>query len=191
MQLSSSRSLAEMKPVLADPGATGPDPVYQVFKELGVDSWVNQTVIAPGRYGQEFPKTFGHYHGVETPEKYHVVSGEGVLQLQKKHLELGFWTPEKMDEVLLIKAGANDELVITPEYGHSWSNVGTAPLVLYDDWTTPHSPADYEAITKLHGLAYYLTEENGAIKLMANKNYEDLPEPVWMTAEEFQRYLRK
>lgn len=186
MKLVASRGLQEeMKVVfLHNLEGTGPDPVYQVFTDLGDHFWVNKTVIAPGRLGDEYTLTFGHYHGVDVDEKYYVASGSGVLQLQKKHLENGVWVPEIVDEVLLVKAEVGDEVIIKPEYGHSWSNVGDDELILFDNWSTPHSPSDYEAIEKLHGLAYYLIEENGQIKAVPNPNYKNLPEPRWLNAEE-------
>lgn len=175
MRLASSRSLLEeMKVVFYEADVTSaPDPVYQVFTDLGDHFWINKTVIFPGRLGKEYPKTFGHYHGVNIDEKYYVAQGKGILILQNKK------------EVLLIKAGVGDEIVIKPEYGHSWSNVGDGELVLYDNWSTPHSPTDYEQIEKLHGMAYYLVEEEGKIKTLPNQNYKNLPEPVWLTTEEF------
>lgn len=185
MKLSSSQSLEAMRNVLLEPTATGSDPVYQVFTDLNDHFWINKTIIASGRLGNEYPKTFGHYHGVDTFEKYYVASGKGMLVLQKKHIEGEIWTTEVVDEVLLVKAETGDEVVITAEYGHSWSNVGDSPLVLLDNWSTPHSPTDYEAIEELHGLAYYLIEENGEIKALPNPNYQNLPEPVWLTATEF------
>ncbi len=176
MKLVSSRSLiSEMRVVLCDPAVAGPDPVYQVFTDLGDHFWINKTVISAGRLGKEFPKTFGHYHGVNVNEKYYVAQGSGVLVLHKK----------SADKVFLIKAGVGDEVIITPEYGHSWSNVGNSELVLFDNWSTPHSPADYEQIEKLHGMAYYIIEEDGVLKTIPNSNYKDLPGPIWLTAEEY------
>lgn len=171
-----------MKVVFHDPESSGPDPVYQVFTDLEDHFWINKTVIAAGRLGKEYPKTFGHYHGVAVDEKYYVAAGQGVLQLQKKHLENSVWIPEMVDEVLFIKAKPGDEVIIMPEWGHSWSNVGPDELILFDNWSTPHSPTDYENIEKLHGLAYYLIEEDGEIKVVANPNYQNLPEPKWIKA---------
>lgn len=183
MKFGSVRSLTELKPVLKDPNAIGPDPVYQVFYQKA-GQWANKTVIANGRIGEEYPKTFGHYHNVAVNETYRITEGEGILLLQKKHIENGVWIPEVVDEVLLIRAKARDEIVITPEWGHSWSNTGSAPLVLYDDWKSGHTPADYEEIERLHGLAYYLIE-NPAVKAVPNPNYHNLPEPIWLSVEEY------
>ncbi len=184
MKLSSQRNLEELKAVLKDPGAAGPDPVYWVFSEVS-KKWVNATLIAPGSYNGEYPKTFGHYHSSDTNETYRLIEGEGVLVLQKKHLEEGKWIEDMVDEVFLIKAQPGDEIVITPEYGHAWSNAGKLPLISFDDWKSGHSPTDYEVVEKLKGLAYYLVEKDGKPKAIANPNYRHLPEPVWTTAAEF------
>ncbi len=188
MRIGSIRQLAALKTVLKDPQAPGPDPAYWVFDEISEAKWANLTIITPGSYNGEFPKTFGHYHPTDAPkETYHLISGEGILLMQKKHLENGEWTPEKVDEVYLIKAKPGDEIVITPEFGHSWSNIDSEPLVSFDDWRSGHQPSDYEPISQLHGMAYYLIEENGQPKAVPNSSYKDLPKPRWVTAEEFAR----
>lgn len=193
MKLSSTRSLEELKPVLKDTNVQGADPVYWVFSEVSQDKWANTTIIIPGKLGQEYPKTFGHYHPDNAPnEVYHLIEGEGILSLQKKHLENGIWIPDRVDEVYLIKARAGDEIVIKKEYGHSWSNIGKGPLISFDNWRIGHTASDYEPIERLHGMAYYLIEDPAAslnlelkVKAVANPNYKDLPQPKWITAEEF------
>ncbi len=164
---------------------SGPDPVYKVYIDIHKPGWVNRTVIAAGRLGREYPKTFGHYHSKHVDEIYHRVEGEGTLILQKKHFKNGVWVPEKVDEVLLITVNFGDAINIKPEYGHSWSNTGKEPLVLYDDWKISHHPSDYEAIEKLHGLAYYLVEKDGQPEAVPNQNYKNLPKPQWLTLGEF------
>ncbi len=213
MKLGSIRDLEGNKSVLMDRSATGPDPVYWVFSEISDSSslkgpapqddkkvWANVTLITPGLYtsagstilttsplsaGGEFPKTFGHYHGTNVNETYFLVAGKGVLQLQSKFIENGQWIKIKVRKVYLIKADPGDEILITPEWGHSWSNVGDLPLISFDNWTLGHSPSDYEDIKALQGLAYYLTKDNGEIKTIPNPRYKDLPEPIWITAKEF------
>ena len=93
--------------------------------------------------------------------------------------------PNQVDEVFLVKVAQDDEVKITPEYGHSWTNTGKMPLILFDDWKAGHHGSDYDMIKKLKGLAYYLIEENGQPKAIANPNYQNLPDPVWLTAQEF------
>lgn len=186
MKLGTTKQLVDLKPVLQNPDCSGPDPVYWVFYELNADKWANNTNIAPGKLGEEFTKTYGHYHPEDAePEIYHVIEGEGVLQLQRKHLENGQIVPERVDKVFLVKAKAGDEITITKEYGHSWSNTGKLPLMQFDNWIWGHTPSDYEPITQVRGMAYYLTAENGELKPVPNPNYKNLPEPKWVTAQEF------
>lgn len=207
MKLGSVRELEGNRPVLKDPNSSGPDPVYWVFSDLtpiesgltDLDTWANLTVIAPGLYGNEYPKTFGHYHGTNVDEIYHLISGDGILQLQSKHMENGVWIKNRVDEVLLIKVKPGEEVLITPEWGHSWSNVGIYPLLSFDNWRAGHSTADYEDIKSLQGLAYYLIEDpstgsprgdsvepgQGKVKAVPNPNYKALPEPEWLSALEF------
>lgn len=183
MKLASARNLESLKMVLKDHDASGPDPAYWVFSEIG-GAWANVTIISSGNYSGEFVKTFGHYHSVSINETYRVIEGEGVLQLQKKFFENDNWVAERVEEVLLISAKAGDQLVIAPEYGHSWSNVGNGPLILLDDWVSGHTQQDYEAISKLHGMSYYLINQNGS-KFLKNSNYINLPDPKLLSAEKF------
>ena len=178
------RSLDDLRSVLLDPNSQGPSPVYTVTP-ANTEGWVNQTTIEPGKLGEEFTKTFGHYHTVNPqPELYRVLSGNGVLILQKKHIKEGEWTPEKVDEVLIVKASAGDQLLINPEYGHSWTNAGSEPLVLLDNWSYGHSDEDYVFIEKHKGMAYYIVDSNGQPQPVPNQNYKDLPQPIWATPDQ-------
>ncbi len=200
MKIGSTRTLEENREVLKDPDSVGPDPVYWVFSGIETVPWDNMTVFAPGRYtstslstngGGEYPKTFGHYHPEDSKDEvYTVIHGDGIFVMQKKFFdENGQWVENKVSEVVLIFAKHGDEVVIKPEWGHSWSNVGDDPLITSDNWIWGHTPADYEVIGKMHGMAYYLIEEAGAPKAVPNPNYADLPEPQWLNVEQFsQKY---
>lgn len=185
MKLGTQKTLEQLKPVLINSKSSGSDPVYFVFQEIKDEKWANITIIQNGKLGIEYPKTFGHYHSTDVNEIYHVVTGEGILQLNKKHMDGDKWDPSRVDAVYLVKAQVGDEVLITPEYGHSWSNTGNFPLISFDNWTSGHQPSDYEEIEKHHGLAYYLVEEGGHPKAIPNPNYRNSPEPIWITAEEF------
>ncbi len=185
MKLSSTRTLERLKPVLKNSEIDRPSEVYWVFSDLTKDKWANLTIITPDKLGDEYPKTFGHYHGTNVSETYHLVEGEGVMQLQKKFMDRDKWVPEKVSEVVLVKLKPGDELTMTPEWGHSLSNIGELPLLTFDNWRAGHSPTDYSEIERLSGMAYFLVSENDEIKVIPNSNYQDLPTPVWMTASEF------
>lgn len=187
MNTSTIKTLEQLHEVLMDTKPQGPDVVYEV-QHISEGQWVNKTILKSGKLGKEYPKTFGHYHNVKVNETYRLLEGEGILLLQKKHYKNGTWTPDQVDKVLLVTAKLDDEIIITPEYGHSWSNTGTTKLVSVDDWKENHTPADYEEIKNLHGMAYYLTEKNSEVVPIPNPNYKYLPKPIFLTAQEFKTH---
>lgn len=175
MKISSTRELSSLKDVLKNVNSIGVDPVYWVFSGVSKNKWENITVLAPGNIGEEFTKTYGHYHSTDVNETYKVLSGEGLLILQKKHFENGVFIPEIIDEVKIIKGSAGDEFVITPEYGHSWSNISDEPLVTLDDWRWGHKPEDYEYMKNFQGMCYYVIKNGDSFQLIKNLKYKTVP----------------
>jgi len=148
--------------------------VYWVFSRLG-GKWENLTIISSNKYGDEYAKTFGHYHGAEVPEKYHVASGQGVVVLQTRN----------QDQVFAIKMQTGDEIVITPEWGHAFVNVGTDPLMLFDDWRSGHTSHDYEQIGKMAGMSVYVVGDNVEHRLVPNPKYNLKSKPKWVSLADF------
>lgn len=174
MKLTVIKTLDELRPVLKDSNAVGPDPAYWVFKDLS-EKWQNMTVIPPGNYNGEFTKTFGHYHlNPINDENYMVVSGSGVLILQKKHFEDEKFVSEIVEEVQVMRLTVGKIFKVSGDYGHALINIGNEPLVTYDDRVAPHSPEDYAPVAKLHGLAYYIVNNNGNVDVIPNPNYRNL-----------------
>ncbi len=186
MQLAWSRPKSDLTDVLISPNANGPEIAYWIFNGITEKNWENMTVLAPGKYGKEFNKTYGHYHPKDTLETSKFISGDGLYLLQKKHIENKVWIDDMVDEVYLVKFNHDEELTIPSEFGHSWSNVGNLPLLVYDDWRIKHSPTDYQSIKKLKGMCFYLVDDNG-IKFIPNPNYKNHPEPKIVTVDEFQQ----
>jgi oxalate decarboxylase/phosphoglucose isomerase-like protein (cupin superfamily) len=166
MTLRFIRSLEEMRPVLKDQLASGPDPVYTVYENLD-NGWANKTIITPGTYNGEFSKTFGHYHADQKDEIYHIESGQGLLLLQSD------------TEFLLIRTKPGDDVTIPKEYAHCWVNIGPTPLISYDNHFNPQD--DYHLMTQNHGLAYYIMSDAGQPLAVLNPNYANHPQLKWKT----------
>ncbi|MDK2889845.1 MAG: glucose-6-phosphate isomerase, archaeal, partial [Methanoculleus sp.] len=121
---SQTRTIEEMREVLADPGCTSDQPLYFMYRDLAKSEsdreWLRQhhvrydiTVIPARTLCGEYVKTKGHYHtenpaGELYPEIYEVLEGTGHYLLQTRDA----------DDVVMIEGTAGDKILLPPGYGH-------------------------------------------------------------------------
>lgn len=102
---------------------TGDRLVYQIryypFITSRSDMALGTTIIYPGKVGDEYHMTKGHFHeSDDQPEIYHCVQGEGFLQLESRDGDY---------HAVPWKAGTITH--IPPQYAHRVINTGSSPLV--------------------------------------------------------------
>jgi glucose-6-phosphate isomerase, archaeal len=191
------RSHEEMKDVLMDPEASGPEIHYYMIR--GGKEKTNITIWENGTVGGEYIKTFGHYHVGKLDETYWVLEGEGLIVLQERAVD-SERKPinDKIKSFKIIKVKAGDSVFIPSGIGHLAVNTGETWFVTKDtspvnfeekDPVSLPGHADYESVKTLRGFAYYIIEENGEPKLVKNENYQEIPEAVWLTPEEYKTTL--
>lgn len=172
-----ARTHEKMQEVLMNPGAAGPTIHYYMIR--GGKKKRNVTVLEVGTVGGEYVKTYGHYHLGNLDETYWFTYGEGVVLQQKL---VSHDDPSVVEEFKAIKVKAGDSVYMPPGYGHLMANTGATWLVLVDD-SPVEGPddsasmpghADYEAVKKMRGFAYYVVEKDGAPALAANKLYKEV-----------------
>ncbi len=187
----SVRRLEELRPVLADPAATGPDELYWMYRRVGWPAELavldrlhlryDVTVLRPARLGREFNKTLGHYHppadpaagfASAYPEIYEVVAGQACFVLQRP----AGGDPEAgaLEDVVLVTAAPGDRVVIPPGYGHVTCNPGAGPLVLANA-TDSRFASLYGPLVGRRGGACYLLEGAAGIEAVANPAYGPPP----------------
>jgi len=155
------RKLADMREVLMDLKAEGPENVYVMIRGKP-----NITVLVPGKIGQEFTKTHGHYHKDDRSETYQVLFGEGRMLIQNRDAS----------DVQLLEMSVGEEVVVPEGYAHTMINTGKGPLVTSDDCPADAelNVNDYESIKENKGFANYVVEnENGEIQLILNPAYNE------------------
>jgi len=183
----SVRRLDEMREVLYNQTATHPQECYFMYRGVGLPEHkevvsrrslrYDVTVIPPGRIGNEYMKTAGHYHpvdpetGVGFPEVYEVLWGRAHYLLQKRA-----GRPDVLEDVVVIEAGPGDKVVIPPGYGHITINPGDEPLVMCNCVET-HFASDYAPIREMKGGAYFEVEEDGQGVFIPNERYARTPPP--------------
>ncbi len=152
------RKLEEMRDVLLDREADGPEEVYVMIRGKP-----NITVLVAGKIGQEFTKTLGHYHRDDRLETYQVLLGEGKMLIQNRDAS----------DVRLLEMKAGETVVVPAGYAHTMINTGKGPLVMADDCPADAETKvnDYQPIKEKRGFALYVVEEDGGIKTVPNLKY--------------------
>ncbi len=128
------------------------------------------TIIPPRMLGCEFVKTAGHYHpkvpGTDTtfPEIYEVLSGEAQYLMQRPE-------DDGIKDVIMVKAGEGDKVIIPPGYGHLTINPSNKVLKMAN-WVACDFESIYEPIKEKGGGAYFFLEK-GIVK---NPKYTGVPD---------------
>lgn len=181
----SVRRLEEMRGVLADPQAGGPEQLYVMYR--GVAHAADRprlearglrydlTVLAPGLIGREFVKTAGHYHpavpgtGVNYPEVYEVLHGVAHYLLQRMDP-----SGDSVEDAVLVEAYPGEKVLVPPGYGHITINPGPGRLAMSNlSEATFHSL--YGPIREKGGGAYFELSEAEGPRFAANPRYQSVP----------------
>jgi len=164
-----TRRLSDMQGLYADAAAAnqlaGEDPViYQVYLAYDMPPTEGQvaystTVIEPGRVGNEYFMTKGHYHAKgDRGELYYCLKGEGLLLTQTE-------TGEVHAEAMRAGTGA----YVTPYWGHRTVNTGAEPFVFLAVYPAD-AGYDYQAIAE-KGFASLVVEKEGKAVLADNPKW--------------------
>lgn len=175
-----ARSHEKMKEVLMDPASPGPAIHYYMIR--GGSKKRNITVWEAGTVGGEYIKTYGHYHVGDLDETYWIIQGEGIALLQKMVVEGGEPQPDRIEEFKAVSVKAGDSVYMPPGYGHLVVNTGAewfvtaddSPVLGAEDSASMPGHADYEAVKKMRGFAYYVIEKDGKPVLAPNKLYKEV-----------------
>jgi glucose-6-phosphate isomerase, archaeal len=178
------RTHEKMKDPLMDPSAPGPEVYYYMIR--GGKDKKNVTVWEAGTVGNEYIKTYGHYHVGQLDETYWVLQGQGIVLLQtRKQDAQGKALNDEIETFRALCVKEGDSVFIPSGTGHLAVNIGTTWLVCADDSPVNFEEkdpvslpghADYEAVKKMQGFAYYVIEEKGKPKLVRNLRYKVVPE---------------
>lgn len=122
---------------------------YYPFITSVSDMALGTTVIYPGKVGDEYHMTKGHFHArADQPEIYYCVQGEGFLQMETRagDYQVAAWKPGTVTH-------------IPPAYAHRVINTGSTPLVFVASF---HVAAGHDyAPVIARGFQYVIVERDG------------------------------
>src|SRR4030042_2502148 len=179
-----------MKDVLFHPEAEAPEVFYHMVR--GGKDLRNFTIWESGKVGNEYIKTYGHYHVGDINETYWIVYGDGITIAQNRVVgKDGEPIDDEIDEIRIVKVKAGEAVYMPRGWAHAAVNIGHTLFTTADDSPVnfedvdPSSlpgHADYDPIKKMRGMAYYIVKENGKPILVKNPLYKKVPEAkieVW------------
>ncbi len=179
-----TRTQQMMKEVLMDESASGPEVHYHMIR--GGKDLRNITIWETGRVGQEYIKTYGHYHVGNIDETYWILYGEGITIAQRRAVGPdGKPLDDEIDEIKIVKVASGNAVYMPRGWAHAGVNIGNTFFATADDSPVnfedvdPSSlpgHADYEPIKRMRGMAYYIVEENGQPTLVKNPAYKKVPD---------------
>ena len=177
----SVRTLEEMRDVLLDPECTSEDELYYMYRGVAFEKdrkvfelynlRYDLTLLRPASLGEEFNKTYGHYHpevpgkSFTYPEIYEVLYGEAYYILQRVDI---VEDKQILREFLVVVASAGDKVIIPPGYGHVTINPSLERPLLMANITADGFKSIYEPFKKARGAGFYLTTNGEWIE---NRNY--------------------
>lgn len=164
-----TRRLADLRGLYADSAAeaalASTDPVvYRVYEATENPAVAGQlrystTVIYPGKVGDEYYFTKGHYHAIaDRAELYYGLQGEGYLLLQ---------LPDGTISAQHMTAGA--AAFVPPYWGHRTINVGAENFVFLACYPAD-AGYDYATIAD-KGFAQIMVERDGKPTLIPNPRW--------------------
>jgi glucose-6-phosphate isomerase, archaeal len=164
------RRLSDMRDMYADDEAIGrilheegDRLIYEVYivdlpQEVGHVLHCT-TVIHPGRIGEEYHMTKGHFHAVrDRAEIYVGLTGRGMLLLM-----------DDEGTVCDIPMEEGTVAYIPPLWAHRTANIGNQPFTFFSAWPGD-AGHDYGTIEEM-GFAKLLVERNGRAALIPNPRY--------------------
>ncbi|MFP3949705.1 MAG: glucose-6-phosphate isomerase family protein [Candidatus Micrarchaeia archaeon] len=156
----STRSVSQLSDVLMDPKKSGPDGIaYYMYREVYGHGSLRYdiTVVPPRMFGEEFVKTYGHYHpkakgNLSYPEIYQILNGDAVFIMQTPHRD------GSMD-CIITKCTKGDIVFVPPNYGHVMVNSSPNSTLVSSNVVSSSFSSLYEEYKENHGAAYYYTKD--------------------------------
>jgi glucose-6-phosphate isomerase len=175
------RSLNAIRPSLRDPNCQGPDPVYAIAMDVGLQDDFDElekrmllfgiVMYAAGRLGNEPVRSQGHVHAISphsgwsAPELFEIWEGKAVIYAQEN-------SGDHPGRCLAIEASPGDKVVMPPAWSHFVANADTRSPLVFGAWCDRQYGFDYTAMRAHHGLAWFPTlERGGEICWEPNPNY--------------------
>ncbi|GIO14108.1 glucose-6-phosphate isomerase [Cohnella xylanilytica] len=163
------RYLTQMKGMYADDAATEAllaqgNPLLYEFHELGITETAGNlafgtSIVYPGKVGDEYYMTKGHFHTVlDTAEVYYCIGGRGLMLMENPE---GEWDAQEFSP--------GKAVYVPGRYAHRSVNTGTEPLITFYAFRAD-AGHDYGSI-ETKGFRKIVVEQGGKPAIVDNPKW--------------------
>ena len=174
------RRLDDIRPSLADPDSDGPDILYSIVMDVGLENdraaMLDRNLLfgvvtyAAGKIGNEPVRSQGHVHAVSTScgcstcEVYEVWDGEAFIYMQER-------AADDAGRCIAVHAGPGDVVVVPPGWAHATVNADPRRRMTFGAWCVRDFGFEYDDVRAHGGLAYFPIVEKDGIYWSSNGSY--------------------
>lgn len=175
------RTLNDVRPMLRDPQAGGPDELYTIYMDIARSEDTSAlrdqgllygaVVYSSGTLGGERLRSQGHIHSrqpggdLRYSEVYEFWTGRAYLYLQRE------CAPD-VSRAMLVEVGPGDKVVVPSGWVHLVVTLG-AETVSFGAWCARDNQIEYEGLKALGGPAYFVLADG---RVARNPNYATVAE---------------
>jgi glucose-6-phosphate isomerase len=177
------RRLDAIRPSLRDPQCSGPDPVYGIAMDIGLDGdqpllaermlLFGAVVYAAGALGAEPVRSQGHIHAIaphsgwSPPEIFEIWSGTAIVYGQQT-------AGDDPGRCIAVTAHPGDKVVMPPGWAHCVINADPERQMAFGAWCDRQYGFDYTGVRAHHGLAWFpVLTDSGAVHWEPNPHYRE------------------
>lgn len=175
------RKLDEIRSSLLDSHCGGPEDVYCIAMDMGMEKdrrdliarnlLYGAVTFARGSMGREPVRSQGHIHGVSllcgssTCEVYEIWDGKGCVYMQERG-------EDNAGSCYAVTGSPGDVIIVPPGWVHAAVNMDPEKTMTFGAWCVRDYGFEYDAVRRHGGIAFFpLLTEQGSIVWKRNKNY--------------------
>ncbi len=186
--------LRDISPSLLNKSLMYPEQVYKHHKEMKLRTHSNLSgnytydviYLPDGLLGIEYIKTHIFFAPESKPiaSIVQVLSGNLTVLMQKNRQKQSIYDLEShVDEAILVEASEGEKVAIPSGFYYTFVNTSSEPTAFARVVSEEHL-ANYEALRRESGLAYYLISKNARQEVVVNPRYRTVPDLKSLTVTE-------
>lgn len=180
--LTEKRKLDDIRKSLKNPDCNGPDVVYSIAMDVGINDdkedllkrnlLYGACIYSNGMMGNEPVRSQGHIHAISescnysTGELYEIWHGKAIIFMQET-------ANDNPGKIFAVEAECGDVVFVPPGWAHYTTNANVKEFLVFGAWCVRDYGFDYKDVREHGGLSYFPIVKNNVIEFEKNPNYEE------------------